>query len=68
VAKQLEWDVLKGSNLDRTLVRPPHIVNGESTAKVSADEKNLSRTKGLLTMQILWGIVIVALSLLCWVT
>lgn len=44
VAKQLEWEVLKGSNLDWTLVRPPHIVNGEPAGKVSADEKNLSKT------------------------
>jgi putative NADH-flavin reductase len=45
VAKQLEWEVLKGSNLDWTLVRPPHIVNGEPVGKVSADDGNLSRTK-----------------------
>lgn len=44
VAKQLEWEVLKGSNLDWTLVRPPHIVKGKAFGKVSADEKNLSRT------------------------
>jgi putative NADH-flavin reductase len=44
VAKQLEWEVLKGSNLDWTLVRPPHIVKGKALGKVSADEKNLSRT------------------------
>jgi putative NADH-flavin reductase len=44
VAKQLEWEVLKGSNLDWTLVRPPHIVKGDPAGKVSADEKNLSKT------------------------
>ena len=44
VAKQLEWEVLKGSNLDWTLVRPPHIVKGKPAGKVSADEKNLSKT------------------------
>ena len=44
VAKQLEWEVLKGSNLDWTLVRPPHIIKGKAFGKVSADEKNLSRT------------------------
>ncbi|UCF47615.1 MAG: hypothetical protein JSU89_10610, partial [Myxococcales bacterium] len=27
-----------------TLVRPPHIVKGKAFGKVSADEKNLSRT------------------------
>jgi len=45
VAKQLEWKVLKVSNLDWTLVRPPQIIKGGSTGKVKADEKNLARTK-----------------------
>jgi putative NADH-flavin reductase len=45
VAKQLEWEVLKESNIDWTLVRPPQITKGGSTEKVKADEKNLARTK-----------------------
>ncbi|UCF64147.1 MAG: NAD(P)H-binding protein, partial [bacterium] len=45
VAKKLEWEVLKVSNLDWTLVRPPQITKGGSTGKVNADEKNLARTK-----------------------
>jgi len=45
VAKQLEWEVLKLSNLDWTLVRPPQITKEGSTGKVKADEKNLARTK-----------------------
>jgi putative NADH-flavin reductase len=45
VAKQLEWEVLKESSLNWTLVRPPQITKGGSTGKVIADEKNLARTK-----------------------
>jgi putative NADH-flavin reductase len=45
VAKQLEWEVLKVSNLDWTLIRPPQIIKSGSTGKVKADEKNLARTK-----------------------
>lgn len=45
LAKQLEWEVLKVSNIDWTLVRPPQITKGGSTGKVKADEKNLARTK-----------------------
>lgn len=45
VAKQLEWDVLKRSNLDWTLVRPPQITDAAPTGNVIADEKNLVRTK-----------------------
>jgi putative NADH-flavin reductase len=45
IAKQLEWEVLKKSNLDWTLVRPPQIIKGGPTGKVMADEKNLARTK-----------------------
>jgi len=41
-AKKLEWDVLKKSNLDWTLVRPPRIVKGELKGELSADEKNLA--------------------------
>jgi len=45
VAKQLEWEVLKESSLEWTLVRPPQITKGGSTGKIIADEKNLARTK-----------------------
>jgi putative NADH-flavin reductase len=45
VAKQLEWEVLKESGLEWTLVRPPQITKGGLTGKVIADEKNLARTK-----------------------
>ncbi|MBD3385384.1 NAD(P)H-binding protein [candidate division KSB1 bacterium] len=45
IAKEREWAVLKNSNLDWTLVRPPHIVTGEPTGQVSADEKNLVKTR-----------------------
>lgn len=46
IAKQLEWDVLKKSNLDWTLVRPPGIMKEVFKGKgVIADEKNLVRTK-----------------------
>jgi putative NADH-flavin reductase len=41
VAKQLEWEVLKSSDLDWTLVRPPRIANEETSGKLTADEKNL---------------------------
>jgi len=42
VAKQLEWEVLKKSNLDWTLVRPPRIAKGTATGNLVADEKNLA--------------------------
>jgi putative NADH-flavin reductase len=45
VAKHLEWEVLKESSLDWTLVRPPQIIKGGSTGRVIADEKNLARAK-----------------------
>lgn len=41
VAKQKEWEVLKTSDLDWTLVRPPRITSGKITTKLLADEKNL---------------------------
>lgn len=44
IAKEREWAVLKNSNLDYTLVRPPHIVTGELTGTVAADDKNLVKT------------------------
>lgn len=46
VAKQLEWEVLKKSSLDWTLVRPPGIMKEIFRGKGTiADEKNLARTK-----------------------
>jgi putative NADH-flavin reductase len=45
VAKHLEWEVLKHSSLDWTLVRPPRITKGEPTGKLVADEKNLASLK-----------------------
>ena len=42
IAKQLEWEALRNSNLDWTLVRPPRIRPGKSKGKIVADEKNLS--------------------------
>jgi putative NADH-flavin reductase len=42
IAKNLEWEVLKSSDLDWSLVRPPQIVKGKATGKLSADEKNLA--------------------------
>ncbi len=41
-AKRLEWEVLKKSNLDWTLVRPPRIIEGKSKSKLHANEKNLA--------------------------
>ena len=45
VSKQLEWAVLKASDLDWTLVRPPRIANEEAKGNLSADEKNLKSLK-----------------------
>jgi hypothetical protein len=45
VAKQLEWEVLKASDLDWTLVRPPRIANEEAKGNLFADEKNLKSLK-----------------------
>lgn len=46
VAKHLEWEVLKKSDLDYTLVRPPGIMKKVFKGKGTvADEKNLPRTK-----------------------
>jgi putative NADH-flavin reductase len=41
VAKHMEWEVLKTSDLDWTLVRPPRIANKEASGKISANEKKL---------------------------
>lgn len=45
IAKQLEWEVLKASDLDWTLIRPPRIANEEAKGNLSADEKNLKSLK-----------------------
>jgi putative NADH-flavin reductase len=45
VAKHLEWEVLKKSDLDWTLVRPPRIANEETSGNLSADEKKLYSLK-----------------------
>lgn len=42
VAKHLEWEVLKSSELEWTLIRPPQIVKGPGSGTLSADEKNLN--------------------------
>jgi len=45
-AKQLEWEVLKKSKLDWTLIRPPAIIKGKSkNGKLLIDEKNLGSLK-----------------------
>ena len=41
ITKHLEWEVLKTSDLDWTLVRPPRITSGKITTELLADEKNL---------------------------
>ena len=45
VAKHLEWEVLKSSDLDWTLIRPPRIANEASSGSISVDEKNLKSLK-----------------------
>ena len=45
VAKHLEWEVLKSSDLDWTLVRPPRIANEPASGNISADEKVLKSLK-----------------------
>jgi putative NADH-flavin reductase len=41
VAKHLEWEVLKSSDLDWTLIRPPRIANEPPSGSISVDEKSL---------------------------
>ena len=41
IAKQLEWEVLKSSNLEWTLIRPPRISKGNASGEIFADEKKL---------------------------
>jgi len=45
VAKHLEWEVLKSSDLDWTLVRPPRIANEAASGSMSINEKNLKYLK-----------------------
>jgi putative NADH-flavin reductase len=45
IAKRLEWETLKKSDIDWTLVRPPRIVIGKSNEKIIADDKNLTQPK-----------------------
>jgi putative NADH-flavin reductase len=45
VAKHLEWEVLKTSDLDWTLVRPPRIANEVASGDISANEKKLESLK-----------------------
>jgi putative NADH-flavin reductase len=41
IGKQLEWEVLRNSNLDWTLVRPPRITKEKPVGPLVVDEKNL---------------------------
>lgn len=45
VTKQLEWEVLKSSDLDWTLIRPPRIANEVSSGSISVNEKKLESLK-----------------------
>jgi hypothetical protein len=45
VAKHLEWEVLKSSDLDWTLIRPPRIANEAASGSLYVDEKNLINLK-----------------------
>lgn len=45
VAKEMEWDILRKSNLDWILVRPPQITEGKPIGPLSVDEKNLGSAK-----------------------
>jgi putative NADH-flavin reductase len=42
LAKQAEWEVLRNSELDWTLVRPPRITEGNPLGHLTADEKHLA--------------------------
>lgn len=44
-AKSWEWEVLKASDLDWTLVRPPRIREGGATKCIAADARRLARTQ-----------------------
>lgn len=43
IAKKMEWEELKKSELDWTLIRPPAILPGKSNGKLIADDKNLAK-------------------------
>jgi putative NADH-flavin reductase len=45
IAKHLEWEVLKSSDLDWTLIRPPRIANETASGNIFVDEKNLKSLK-----------------------
>jgi putative NADH-flavin reductase len=45
IAKHLEWEVLKSSDLDWTLIRPPRITNEAASGNIFVDEKNLRNLK-----------------------
>jgi putative NADH-flavin reductase len=45
VTKHLEWEVLKSSDLDWTLIRPPRITDEPASGNISVDEKNLKNLK-----------------------
>jgi putative NADH-flavin reductase len=45
VAQHLEWEVLKSSDLDWTLIRPPRIANEGASGNMSVNEKNLESLK-----------------------
>jgi putative NADH-flavin reductase len=42
IAKQLEWEVLRKSNLEWTLVRPPRVIKEKRKGHLVANEKNLA--------------------------
>jgi putative NADH-flavin reductase len=44
-SKRLEWETLKKSDIDWTLIRPPRIVKGKSAEKIIADDNNLKQVK-----------------------
>lgn len=44
-AKALEWEVLKDSDLDWTLVRPPRIVDSGIAGHIAASETRLARVR-----------------------
>lgn len=45
VAKHMEWEVLKSSDLDWTLVRPPRIADEKATGNISVNEQKLETLK-----------------------
>ncbi len=45
IAKQMEWDILRKSNLNWILVRPPQITKDKPIGPLAVDEKNLGSAK-----------------------